>query len=390
MSFSVIQLPWWGYVLVALVLTHITIVSVTVFLHRCQAHLALKLHPFLSHFFRFWLWLTTGIVTKEWVAVHRKHHATVESEDDPHSPQQTGINSVLWGGFFLYRRAVRLPGILETYGKGTPNDWLETHVYGKHHYSGLVILFALYVVLFGIVAGAAIWVIQMLWIPFWAAGVINGVGHFAGYRNFDLPDASRNIVPWGIIIGGEELHNNHHAYASSAQFSARKWEIDIGWWYVRLFSLLRLLNINRKIPVLEYRSEKRQCDFETARAFATNRFQVMSNYAREVVLDVLKDESRHATGESKKMIKNARRLLSAEEHQLSEKHRQQLRQFLASNKKLHQVYVMKEKLRGIAMKSSTSYENLRHSLDEWCQLAEQSGIDALMRFSMRLKSSVCV
>ena len=227
MSFSVFQLPWWGYVLVALVLTHITIVSVTVFLHRCQAHLALKLHPILSHFFRFWLWLTTGIVTKVWVAVHRKHHATVESEDDPHSPQQTGINSVLWGGFFLYRRAVCLPGILENYGKGTPNDWLETHVYGKHHYSGLVILFALYVVLFGIVAGSAIWIIQMLWIPFWAAGVINGVGHFAGYRNFNLPDASRNIVPWGIIIGGEELHNNHHAYASSAQFWARKWEIDI-------------------------------------------------------------------------------------------------------------------------------------------------------------------
>ena len=388
MSFSVFQLPWWGYVVVVLGLTHITIVSVTVFLHRCQAHSALELHPILSHFFRFWLWITTGIVTKEWVAVHRKHHATVESADDPHSPQQTGINSVLWGGFFLYRKAARLPGILDKYGKGTPSDWLERHIYAKHHYTGLFTMLALDIVLFGIVAGIAIWVVQMLWIPFWAAGVINGIGHFAGYRNFNLPDASRNIVPWGIIIGGEELHNNHHAYASSAQFSARKWEFDLGWWYVRLFGKLGLLRIIRKIPVLECGAEKRQCDSETVKAFSANRFQVMSNYAREVMLDVWRQEIRIASGESKKMIKHAKRLLAAEKDKLSEKHQQQLRQFLDSNKNLHQVYVMKEKLQSIAMRSSTSYENLRQSLDEWCQLAEQSGIDPLMRFSTRLKSSV--
>ena len=390
MSFSVFQLPWWGYVVVVLGLTHITIVSVTVFLHRCQAHSALELHPILSHFFRFWLWITTGIVTKEWVAVHRKHHATVESADDPHSPQQTGINSVLWGGFFLYRKAARLPGILDKYGKGTPSDWLERHIYAKHHYTGLFTMLALDIVLFGIVAGIAIWVVQMLWIPFWAAGVINGIGHFAGYRNFNLPDASRNIVPWGIIIGGEELHNNHHAYASSAQFSARKWEFDLGWWYVRLFGKLGLLRIIRKIPVLECGAEKRQCDSETVKAFSANRFQVMSNYAREVMLDVWRQEIRIASGESKKMIKHAKRLLAAEKDKLSEKHQQQLRQFLDSNKNLHQVYVMKEKLQSIAMRSSTSYENLRQSLDEWCQLAEQSGIDPLMRFSTRLKSSVSV
>ena len=390
MSISVFQLPWWGYVVVALGLTHITIVSVTVFLHRCQAHSALELHPILSHFFRFWLWITTGIVTKEWVAVHRKHHATVESAEDPHSPQQTGINSVLWGGFFLYRKAARLPGILDKYGKGTPSDWLERHIYAKHHYTGLFTMLALDIVLFGVVAGTLIWIVQMLWIPFWAAGVINGIGHFAGYRNFNLPDASRNIVPWGIIIGGEELHNNHHAYASSAQFSARKWEFDLGWWYVRLFGKLGLLKIIRKIPVLECRAEKRQCDSETVRAFSANRFQVMSNYVREVMLDVWRQEIRIASGESKKMIKHAKRLLAAEKDKLSEKHQLQLRQFLDSNKNLHQVYVMKEKLQSIAMKSSTSYESLRQSLDEWCQLAEQSGIDPLMRFSTRLKSSVSV
>lgn len=390
MSFSIFQLPWWGYILIALALTHITIVSVTVFLHRCQAHLALELHPVLSHFFRFWLWLTTGIVTKEWVAVHRKHHASVETRDDPHSPQQTGINSVLWGGFFLYRNAARLPGILDKYGKGTPSDWLERHLYAKHHYTGLFTLLAMNIVLFGIIAGISIWLVQMLWIPFWAAGVINGIGHFAGYRNFSLPDASRNIVPWGIVIGGEELHNNHHAYASSAQFSARKWEFDLGWAYVRLFGKLRLLKINRKIPVLECRDQIKRCDSETARAFATNRFQVMSNYAREVMLDVWRQEFRIASGESKKMIRHARRLLALEKDKLSERHQRQLRQFLDSNKNLEQVYVMREKLQSIAMRSSMSYENLRQSLDEWCQLAEQSGIDSLMRFSMRLKSSVSV
>ena len=390
MSFPIIELPWWGYAIVALGLTHITIVSVTVFLHRCQSHFALTLHPALSHFFRFWLWLTTGIVTKEWVAIHRKHHATVESTDDPHSPQQVGINAVLWGGFFLYRRAAMLPGILDKYGKGTPDDWLEHKLYGKHHYLGLFMMLAIDIVLFGFTAGSAIWIVQMLWIPFWAAGVINGVGHFLGYRNFNLPDASRNIVPWGIVIGGEELHNNHHAYASSAQFSARKWEIDLGWLYVRLFASMKLLKINRKIPVLEYRTENKRFDIEAVRAFSTNRFQVMSNYAREVVQDVWQQEFRVATGESKKVIKSARRLLAAERDKLSEKHQKQLKQFLESNKKLHQVYIMKERLQAIAAKSSTSYENLRQLLDEWCQMAEQSDIESLMRFSTRLKSSVSV
>ncbi len=388
MGEPIFQLPWWGYVLVVLGLTHITIVSVTIFLHRCQAHSALELHPILSHFFRFWLWLTTGIVTKEWVAVHRKHHATVESDDDPHSPQRSGINAVLWGGLILYRRAARLPGILQQYGKGTPNDWLEKHVYAGHPNIGLFVLLAINIVFFGAVAGTAIWIVQLLWIPFWAAGVINGIGHYFGYRNFDLPDASRNIVPWGIIIGGEELHNNHHAYASSAQFSTQKWEIDIGWCYVRLLRSLRLLKINRKIPVLQFSAEKNRCDAETVKAFALNRFQVLSNYVREVLLDEWRKEIRAASGESRTMIRRAKRLLSAEKDRLSEQHQQQLRQFLDSNKKLNQVYVMRERLHSIATRSSASYDHLRQALDEWCHQAEQSGIESLQRFSMRLKGSV--
>ncbi len=387
LDFFLINLPWWGYVLVTLGLTHLTIISVTLFLHRCQAHGALDLHPALSHIFRFWLWLTTGIVTKEWVAVHRKHHARVEGAEDPHSPQQVGINKVLWGGLFLYRRAARLPGILEQYGKGTPNDWLENHVYAKYPNLGLIILLLLNMAVFGFVAGLSIWIVQMLWIPFWAAGVINGVGHYLGYRNFDLPDASRNIVPWGIIIGGEELHNNHHAYAGSAQFSSRRWEIDLGWCYVRLLNRLRLLTIQRKIPVITYNEDKQHCDFETVKVFVSNRFQVMSNYAREVSKGVCREELQSASGETRRLIKQTKRLLTSDQSHLSELKVQRLSKFLETNSRLATVYAMKESLHNIAMRSSSSYEHIRQSLDEWCQRAEESGIEALMQFSIRLRGS---
>ena len=388
MDFPFFELEWWGYVLIGFALTHVTIVSVTIFLHRCQAHSALELHPVLSHFFRFWLWLTTGIVTKEWVAVHRKHHATVETDDDPHSPQRSGIHAVLWGGLILYRRAARLPGILEKFGKNTPDDWLERHIYAGHPNLGLLILLGLNLYLFGIVAGLAIWIVEIIWIPFWAAGVINGVGHFAGYRNFNLPDASRNIVPWGLLIGGEELHNNHHAYASSAQFSARGWEIDLGWLYIRLLSAMKLLKVHRKIPVITYHASKHTCDAETVKAFVSNRFQVLSNYVREVVDDVCREEIRSASGDTKKLLKKTKRLLDAEKSMLSEKNQERLRHFLETNKRLQKVYLMKESLHNIATRSSPSYETMRNSLDDWCRNAEASGIEALMRFSIRLKGSV--
>ncbi|MEW8396853.1 MAG: fatty acid desaturase, partial [Candidatus Thiodiazotropha sp.] len=216
-----------GFILLTLVLTHITIVSVTVYLHRHQAHRALDLHPLLSHFFRFWLWLTTGMVTREWVAIHRKHHAKCETESDPHSPQTRGLGKVLWQGAELYQEEAGNPETLERYGKGTPDDWLERKLYQRHNYSGILLLLLLEIILLG-PAGITLWAIQMIWIPFWAAGVINGIGHYWGYRNFEIPNASTNIVPWGIFIGGEELHNNHHAFASSAKLSNRWWEFDLG------------------------------------------------------------------------------------------------------------------------------------------------------------------
>ena len=211
MIFSgLLDLPWWGYVVAALALTHVTIASVTIYLHRCQAHRALDLHPAVAHFFRFWLWLTTGMVTKEWAAIHRKHHARCETAEDPHSPQIYGINRVLWGGVFLYVKESFNKETLERYGQGTPDDWIERNVYTPLSVRGLFLMGAVNIALFGLVPGMLILLTQIVWIPFWAAGVINGVGHFFGYRSWDVPvpDASRNILPIGMLIGGEELHNN--------------------------------------------------------------------------------------------------------------------------------------------------------------------------------------
>ena len=390
MSFAVFDFPWWGYVLASLLLTHVTIVSVTVYLHRSQAHSALDLGPGLAHFFRFWLWLTTGIVTKQWVAVHRKHHATVETDDDPHSPQKQGINAVLWGGWLLYRKAASQQDTLNKFGKGTPDDWLEQKIYARHPNYGISLLLVIYLLLFGPLAGVLVWIVQMFWIPFWAAGVINGVGHFMGYRNFELPDASRNIVPWGFIIGGEELHNNHHAYASSAQFSVKPWEFDLGWQYVRLFQALDLLKIRRKIPVLAHDTEKQSCDIETAKAFVSNRFEVLARYFNDVLVNVCREEMRSATGEYRKKMKRARKLLKYEGSSLSGAKREYLQGFLETNKRLRKAYAMREALHNIAARSSSSYENLHKSLEEWCRAAEESGIEALRQFSIRLRGYTTV
>jgi stearoyl-CoA desaturase (Delta-9 desaturase) len=243
-----LDLPWWGYVVAALAMTHVTIASVTIYLHRCQAHRALDLHPLAAHFFRFWLWLTTGMVTKEWAAIHRKHHAKVETAEDPHSPQIHGINRVLWLGVFLYVKEAYNQETMERYGHGTPDDWLERNVYTPHALAGVLLLLAANLLVFGVVPGALIWLTQIAWIPFWAAGVINGVGHFFGYRSYDVPDASTNIVPWGILIGGEELHNNHHAFASSAKLSSKWYEFDIGWMYICILESLGLATVKRLAP----------------------------------------------------------------------------------------------------------------------------------------------
>ncbi|UCH40671.1 MAG: fatty acid desaturase, partial [Gammaproteobacteria bacterium] len=282
----------WGYIGIALLLTHVTIASVTIFLHRHQAHNALTLNPVISHFFRFWLWLTTGIVTREWVAIHRKHHARCETEDDPHSPRIKGILRVLFGGYFLYRDEARNLETLEKFGHGTPEDWLEKHVYAALPWLGITLMAVIDLILFGL-PGLAIFVVQMLWIPFWAAGVINGLGHYFGYRGFETSDASTNIVPWGILIGGEELHNNHHAYAASARLSSKWWEIDLGWIYIRGLAIFKLARVKRLAPRATSKSSRQLIDSDTVRAVVSQRFYILKRYSQIVIRPALREARRN-------------------------------------------------------------------------------------------------
>jgi stearoyl-CoA desaturase (delta-9 desaturase) len=386
---GLIDLPWWGYVIVALVLTHITIASVTIFLHRHQAHKALELHPVVSHFFRFWLWLTTGQVTQEWVAVHRKHHANVEGPDDPHSPQQVGIKTVLWLGMWLYRIESRKRETLKKYGYGTPHDWMEHNVYKTMDYLGVVLMLGIDVLLFGVAAGSLIWLTQILWIPFWAAGVINGIGHWWGYRNYELIDASTNIVPWGIIIGGEELHNNHHTYPSSAKFSSQWWELDIAWLYIRALETLRLATVKKIPPKPAFNPEKQSCDLETVKAVVTNRFQVMAGFARDVLKRVYREELKKtnpADRDGWMSLKRAKRLMLREATLLDDASRRWLAEALEGYKSLQTVYVMKQKLQAIWQRSAATHELLLQALDDWCRQAEATGIHALRDFSRKLRT----
>lgn len=390
---GLLDLPWWGIVLAALGLTHITIVSVTIFLHRHQAHRALTLHPIASHFFRFWLWLTTGTVTKEWTAIHRKHHAKVETADDPHSPVQKGLNRVLWTGALLYHQESLVQETMDKYGAGTPDDWLEWHLYSRHTWLGIVFMLGIDVALFGVWAGASVWLVQMLWIPFWAAGVINGIGHFWGYRNFETPDASTNIVPWGILIGGEELHNNHHTYASSAKLSAQWWEFDIGWMYISIMQILGLAKVKKLPPRLVSNPAKQHLDLDTVRAVVRSRFQIMVRFSHDVTHRVHREELRKANRQDHSkwaLLKNARRLMKKEIAHLSQKNRERLQKLLQHHGTLNTVYEMKRKLQDIWEQSSVTPEHLLHALEEWCHQAEATGIKALNDFSRKLRTYTLV
>ncbi len=389
MFHGLVVLPWWGYVVVALVLTHITIASVTIFLHRHQAHRSLDLHPIPSHFFRFWLWLTTSMVTRQWAAIHRKHHAKVETPEDPHSPQQHGIHKVLWLGATLYHHEAKNMETMDRYGHGTPDDWLERHIYTKRHNLGPFVMLAVNLLLFGMPAGTLIWIAQIAWIPFWAAGVINGIGHFWGYRNFEVGDASTNIIPWGIIIGGEELHNNHHTFASSAKLSSKWWEFDIGWMYIRIMEILGLARVKKIPPELAFDAGKQTIDLDTVKAVVANRFQVMAQFAREVMRDVHREELKNADRtdrESRALLKRARRLMVRESRLLDASSCEWLNRALERYHNLNTVYTMKQKLQDIWHRSATTQEHLIHALQDWCREAEATRIQALRAFALKLRS----
>ncbi len=382
---GILDLPWWGYVAVVLATTHVTIAAVTIFLHRHQAHRALDLHPIASHFFRFWLWLTTGMVTKEWAAIHRKHHAKCETPEDPHSPMVYGIRKVLLEGTELYRSESRNRETIERYGHGTPDDWLERNLYARHSALGIGILLVVNLVLFGPI-GATMWAVQMAWIPFLAAGVINGLGHYWGYRNFQSADTSTNILPWGILIGGEELHNNHHAYATSAKLSNKWYEFDIGWLYIRILALFGLAQVKKVAPRVKLAVPKRECDAELLQAIITHRYDVLARYAAALKhtwhteLQALK----HGALERADWRK-LKGWLQLDTAGLPETERVKLSAAVKSNRVLETVHSMREELTQIWARSSASRDQLVRQLDDWCKRAEASGIAALEQFSFRLR-----
>ena len=366
---------------ITLVLTHITIVGVTVYLHRYSAHRSMELNGGLKHFFRFWLWMTTGMGTKEWTAIHRKHHATCETEEDPHSPVIKGLNRILWEGVEEYRIEAAKQETLDRFGGGCPEDWMERNVYGRFTTGGIVLMALINVALFGIV-GISIWAIQMVWIPFFAAGVINGIGHYWGYRNFECPDASTNISPWGIIIGGEELHNNHHTYPNSAKLSQKPWEFDIGWMWIRIFQIFGLAKVRSTGPVAHKVPGKQTLDLDTAWAVLNDRFQVMARYAENVVKPLVEQE----LDAPKKAARRAKKALVREDSLVDDAGRNRIDELVSSNPNIRTIYEFRQRLQSVWAKRGGSAEEMLAALKQWCLDAEATGIQALNEFVADLRT----
>jgi stearoyl-CoA desaturase (delta-9 desaturase) len=380
----------WQIVLYTLLTTHITIAGVTIFLHRAQAHRALDLHGIPAHFFRLWLWLGTGMVTKEWVAIHRKHHAKCETEEDPHSPQTRGIKTVLLTGSELYRTEAKNQETLVKYGHGTPDDWLERNLYARYSWQGVGLMLIINLFLFGAI-GAAVWAVQMVWIPITAAGIVNGIGHWWGYRNFEAPDASRNVSPWGIIIGGEELHNNHHTYPTSAKLSVKPYEFDIGWAYIRGLEILGLATVRRTPPQLRLGAVKPVADDKTLEAIIANRYEVMANYARSLrhasraEIARLKSEGAVSTAKLAN-LRIARRWLHRDDDRIPHAVKEQVAEAVALSPYLAKLVAMREELRLLWTRTGVSAEQLVADLQAWLHKAEGSGIAALQEFALRLRA----
>jgi stearoyl-CoA desaturase (delta-9 desaturase) len=381
-----LNLPWWGDILAGLILVQITIAGVTVYLHRCQAHRALDVHPIVSHFFRFWMWLTTGMITKEWAAIHRKHHAKCETEEDPHSPRIHGINKILWGGVVLYVKESHKPETMAKYGHGTPDDWLERNVYTPMNKWGIVLLVAIDIALFGVLPGLLIYGVQLAWIPFWAAGVINGVGHYFGYRNFQTEDDSTNMVPIAAWIGGEELHNNHHAYPTSAKFSQRWYEFDLGWMYIRMMQALGLATVRKVAPKVKLDPSKFEIDAQTLQAVIMHRFDVMKHYAKSVKrASALELAALREKGHDSTALKNIRKWLHLDAAVVPAKHRATIDQVVEASPSLKTTLTMRQELTRIWERSTLSTEQLVSQLKEWCERAEKSDVAPLVDFSRRLR-----
>jgi stearoyl-CoA desaturase (delta-9 desaturase) len=382
---GLLQFTWWELVLVLLVCTQLTIFSVTLYLHRSQAHRGVDFHPVLNHFFRFWTWLTTSMITKEWVAIHRKHHAKVETDEDPHSPQAKGIRKVFWEGVELYREARWQRGDIEQYGRGAPEDWIERRLYTPLASWGPVTLAFVQFALFGL-PGIALWAIQMAWIPFWAAGVVNGLGHWWGYRNFESADTSTNLTPWAFWIGGEELHNNHHAFPSSARFAMRRWEFDIGWAAIKGLESVGLAKVLRVAPRLDIRPNISVPDADTLKALLSHRFQAMTDYQRNVFKPVLAEEAALAGQKLRQLLPSRmRRGLVDDGRWLKPDARDALNSWVAQRPRMQALVEHRKRLAAVLeARSHDAAERLRQ-LQAWCKEAEESGIASLQAYSQRLK-----
>lgn len=380
---GLIDLPWWGYVLTALGLTHTTIAAVTIYLHRHSAHRALELHPVVAHFFRFWLWLTTGMITQQWTAIHRKHHARCETEEDPHSPQTLGLKKVFTEGAELYKKEAKNQETVDKFGHGTPDDWIERRLYAKHETIGIVVMLVIDLILFGAV-GLTIWAVQMIWIPLFAAGVINGVGHVFGYRNFNVNDASANIIPWGILIGGEELHNNHHAYASSAKLSSRWYEFDIGWFYIRSMEIVGLAKVKRMAAKVRLSDTPESIDDKKLQTIITHRWDVLAQYSNSLKSTCVA-EVKHIAEQHRFKRPDIGKWLSFDQKFVSPDDLERIKQFAEKSSTLKTIVKMRDELSDLWLKSTASKEQLVEQLEDWCKRAETSGIAALKDFSYILR-----
>ena len=377
---------WWQVLVVTLVMTHLTICGVTIFLHRAQAHRALDLHAIPAHFFRFWLWLSTGMVTKEFVAVHRKHHAKCETEEDPHSPQTRGLKALLLTGVELYRIESKIPETIRKYGTGTPDDWIERNLYTRFSWQGVGVMLILDLLVFGAI-GLTVWAVQMLWIPVMATGIINGIGHYWGYRNFEAADASTNVSPWGILIGGEELHNNHHTYPTSAKFSVKPFEFDIAWGYIRAMEMVGWAKVRKTAPQLKLGSVKDQADAKTLEAIIANRYELMAKYANEMRA-ACSAELAKAQGSARRVeLQLAKRWLHRDAEKIPASVLPQLAIAVEGSPKLAKLVTMREELRQLWTRTNVSAEQLLSDLQAWCKKAESSGIEALEQFSLKLRAA---
>ena len=385
LAYGTWQLSGWQLVLFTLALTHVTIAAVTIYLHRHQAHRSLDLHWLPAHFFRLWLWLTTGMTTKAWASIHRKHHAKCETEEDPHSPQVFGIRTVFWQGAELYRKEAANPETLRKYGHGTPDDWIENHLYSRFAWQGLGLMLIIDLALFGAI-GLSMWAVQMLWIPVTAAGVINGIGHYWGYRNFEAPDASTNISPWGILIGGEELHNNHHTYPTSAKLSVKAYEFDIGWLYIRLLETLGLATVKKTPPKIHYATPKPLADENTLEALIANRYEVMAGFARHLQRTVKHEIAALPKLPTEAVLNAAKRWMHRDDVQVPDQFRAALVQARAALPDADTMVRMREELRQLWLNTHASRAQLALDLQAWCKRAESSGIAALRDFSVQLRT----